>query len=50
MRIFSFAVTEIAATVLRFVAWDVNQASPQHMIEDLCSAEIDRIIEIIIAG
>ncbi len=45
---FSFVVKEIAATVLRFVAWDVNRFSAQHMVEGLCSAGIDPMLEEII--
>ena len=32
---FSFVVKEIAATMLRYVAWDVNRFSVQHMVRDL---------------
>ncbi len=29
---FSFVVKEIAATILRYIAWDVNRFSAQHMV------------------
>ena len=45
---FSFVVKEIAATILRYVAWDVNRFSAQHMVEDLISSGIDPLLEDII--
>lgn len=45
---FSFVVKETAATVLRYVAWDVNRFSAQHMVEDLISSGIDPMLEDII--
>ena len=45
---FSFVVKEIAATILRYVAWDVNRFSAQHMVEELISTGIEPMIEDII--
>ena len=45
---FSFVVKEIAATILRYVAWDVNRFSAQHMVEDLVSSGIEPMLEDII--
>ena len=45
---FSFVVKEIAATILRYVSWDVNRFSAQHMVEDLISSGIDPLLEDII--
>lgn len=45
---FSFVVKEIAATILRYVAWDVNRFSAQHMVEDLISSGIEPMLEDII--
>ncbi len=45
---FSFVTKEIAATILRYVAWDVNRFSAQHMVEDLLSSGIDPMLEDII--
>ena len=44
----SFVVKEIAATILRYVAWDVNRFSAQHMVEDLISSGIEPMLEDII--
>lgn len=45
---YSFVVKEIAANILRYVAWDVNRFSAQHMIEDVISAGIEPLLEDII--
>ena len=45
---FSFVVKEIAATILRYVAWDVNRFSAQHIVEDLISSGIEPMLEDII--
>ena len=42
---FSFVTKEIAATILRYVAWDVNRFSAQHMVEDLLSSGIEPMLE-----
>ena len=42
---FSFVVKEIAATVLRYIAWDVNRFSAQHMIESLIDEGIEPMLE-----
>lgn len=45
---FSFVVKEIAANILRYVAWDVNRFSAQHMVEDLMNAGVEPMLEDII--
>lgn len=45
---FSFVVKEIAATILRYVAWDVNRFSAQRVVERLLSSGIDPLLEDII--
>lgn len=45
---YSFVVKEIAANILRYIAWDVNRFSAQHMIEDVISAGIEPLLEDII--
>jgi len=45
---FSFVVKEIAATILRYVAWDVNRFSAQRVVERLLSSGIDPMLEDII--
>lgn len=47
---FPFVVKEIAATILRYVAWDVNRFSAQHMVEDLISSGIEPLLEDIITS
>lgn len=42
---FSFVVKEIAATILRYVAWDVNRFSAQRVVERLLASEIDPMLE-----
>lgn len=42
---YSFIVKEIAATILRYVAKDVNRFSAQDMIENLISEGIDPLLE-----
>lgn len=45
---FSFVVKEIAATILRYVAWDVNRFSAQHLVENIIQEGIDPLLEDII--
>ena len=45
---FSFVVKEIAANILRYVAWDVNRFNAQHMVENLLSIGMDPMLEDII--
>ena len=42
---FSFVVKEIAATILRYVAWDVNRFSAQRLIENLIDTGIEPMLE-----
>ena len=45
---FSFVVKETAATILRYVAWDVNRFYAQHIVEDLIGEGIEPMLEDII--
>ena len=45
---FSFVLKEIAANILRYVAWDVNRFNAQHMVENLLSIGMDPMLEDII--
>lgn len=45
---FSFVVKEAAATILRYVAWDVNRFYAQHIVEDLIDEGIEPMLEDII--
>lgn len=45
---YSFVVKEIAANILRFVAWDVNRFNAQAMVEDLINEGIEPMLEEII--
>lgn len=45
---YSFVVKEIAANILRYVAWDVNRFSAQHMIEELINTGVEPLLEEII--
>lgn len=45
---FSFVVKETAATILRYVAWDVNRFFAQHIVEDLIDEGIEPMLEDII--
>lgn len=45
---FSFVVKETAANILRYVAWDVNRFSAQHMVEGLIELGIEPLLEDII--
>ena len=45
---FSFVVKEIAASILRYVAWDVNRFFAQHLVEDLLLSGIEPMLEDII--
>ena len=42
---FDFYIKETAATILRYVAWDVNRFSAQHKIENPLDARVDPLIE-----
>lgn len=42
---FSFVVKEIAANILRYVAWDVNRFSAQDMVQELISTGVEPLIE-----
>lgn len=45
---FSFTIKEIAASILRFVAWDVNRFYAQRIVEDLLNLKIDPMLKEII--
>ncbi len=45
---FSFVVKEIAATILRYVAWDVNRFNAQHLVERIIRNGVDPLLEDII--
>lgn len=45
---YSYVVKEIAANILRFVAWDVNRFSAQHMVEDIINEGIEPLLEEVI--
>lgn len=45
---YSYVVKEIAATILRYVAWDVNRFSAQHLIEEIIDDGIEPMLEDII--
>lgn len=45
---YSFVVKEIAANILRYVAWDVNRFSAQHIVEDIINDGIEPMLEDII--
>ncbi len=45
---FSFVVKEVAATILRYVAWDVNRFYAQHIVENLLDEGIEPMLEDII--
>ena len=45
---FSFVVKETAATILRYVAWDVNRFFAQHIVEDLIDEGVEPMLEDII--
>ncbi len=42
---FDYAIKEIAANILRYVAYDVNRFSAQHMVEDLVNDGIEPMLE-----
>lgn len=46
---FSYLVKEIAANILRFIAWDVNRYCAQRMVNDLISTGIEPMLEEIIS-
>lgn len=45
---YSFVVKEIAATILRYIAWDVNRFSAQHLVEKKIRDGVDPLLEDII--
>ena len=45
---YSFVVKETAANILRYVAWDVNRFSAQHIVEDIINNGIEPMLEDII--
>lgn len=45
---FSFVVKEVAATILRHVAWEVNRFSAQRLVERIIRTGVDPILEDII--
>ena len=45
---FTFVIKEIAARILRYVAWDVNRFSAQDMVKGLIHSEIEPMLEDII--
>ena len=45
---YSFVVKETAANILRYVAWDVNRFSAQHIVESIIDAGIEPMLEEII--
>lgn len=45
---FSFVVKEVAATILRYVAWDVNRFSAQRLVERIIRTGVDPLLEDII--
>lgn len=45
---YSYAVKETAANILRFVAWDVNRFSAQHMVDDIIHEGIEPLLEEVI--
>lgn len=47
-RNYEFVVKEIASNILRYIAWDVNRFSAQHMVENLISSGIEPMLEEII--
>ena len=42
---FSYVVNETAASILRFVARDINRFKAQHMIEDIKNIGVEPLIE-----
>lgn len=42
---YSFTVREIAATILRYIAWDVNRFFAQHLIESLIDDGMEPMLE-----
>lgn len=42
---FSFSVKEIAATIIRYVAWDVNRFGVQRSVEDILNSDIDPMLK-----
>lgn len=47
---FSFIVKEIAANILRYIAWDVNRFSAQYMVDDVIKEGIEPMLEDIISS
>lgn len=42
---FSFVVKEVASTILRYVAWDVNRFSAQRLVERIIRTGVDPLLE-----
>lgn len=47
---YSFVVKEIAANILRYVAWDVNRFNAQHLVENIINGGIEPMLEDVIRG
>ena len=47
-RAYEFVVKEIASNILRYIAWDVNRFSAQHMVTNLINSGIEPMLEEII--
>lgn len=47
-RAYEFVVKEIASNILRYIAWDVNRFSAQHMVNNLINSGIEPMLEEII--
>lgn len=47
---FSFVVKEIAANILRYVAWDVRRFSAQDMVEEIIKEGVEPMLEEIISS
>ena len=45
---YSYVVKEIAAIILRYIAWDVNRFNAQHRVEALIDYGIEPMLEDII--
>lgn len=47
---FTFVVKEIAANILRYVAWDVNRFSAQDMVKEVINEGVEPLIEEILSN
>jgi len=45
---YCFVVKEIAANILRYIAWDVNRFSAQYMVEDIINSGVEPLLEDVI--